>query len=80
MKLYQPWPEGYSVNPNGKYGMRRHPITGRQTKHRGLDVAGVFPVSSAAPGVVAHIGWSTRLLLIMGKFTRLTITVVQLRS
>jgi hypothetical protein len=60
VKLYQPWPEGYSVNPNGKYGMRRHPITGKQTKHRGLDVAGVFPVSSAAPGVVAHIGWSPK--------------------
>ena len=60
MKLQKPWPDGFQVNPNGKYGMRRHPITGRQTKHRGLDVAGVFPVSSAAPGVVAHIGWSPK--------------------
>jgi murein DD-endopeptidase MepM/ murein hydrolase activator NlpD len=40
--------------------MRKHPITGRQTKHRGLDVAGTFPVSSAAPGVVVHIGWSPK--------------------
>jgi hypothetical protein len=60
MRLTQPWPHGFSINPNGKYGMRRHPITGRQAKHRGLDVGGVFPVSSAAPGVVAHIGWSPK--------------------
>jgi hypothetical protein len=60
MKLQQPWPDGYSVNPNGKYGMRRHPITGRQAKHRGIDIAGVFAVTSAGPGVVAHIGWSPR--------------------
>jgi hypothetical protein len=60
MRLSKPWPDGHKVNPNGKYGMRKHPITGRQTKHRGLDIAGVFPVTSAAPGVVAHIGWSPR--------------------
>jgi hypothetical protein len=60
VKLQKPWPDGFSVNPNGKYGMRKHPITGRQTKHRGLDVAGTFPVSSAAPGVVVHIGWSPK--------------------
>jgi hypothetical protein len=58
MKLQNPWPAGRTINPNGKYGMRRHPITGRQTKHRGVDVAGVFPVTSAAPGVVVHVGWS----------------------
>ena len=60
MKLQKPWPDGFTINPNGKYGMRKHPITGRQTKHRGLDVAGTFPVSSAAPGVVVHIGWSPK--------------------
>jgi hypothetical protein len=60
MRLSKPWPDGFTVNPNGKYGMRKHPITGRQTKHRGLDVAGTFPVSSAAPGVVSHIGWSPK--------------------
>ncbi len=58
MRLSKPWPDGFTVNPNGKYGMRRHPITGRQTKHRGLDVAGTFPVTSAAPGVVVHVGFS----------------------
>ena len=60
MKLQKPWPDGFTVNPNGKYGMRKHPITGKQTKHRGLDVAGTFPVTSAAPGVVVHIGWSPK--------------------
>lgn len=58
MRLSKPWPDGFSINPNGKYGMRKHPITGKQTKHRGLDVAGTFPVTSAAPGVVAHVGFS----------------------
>ena len=60
MKLQKPWPDGFTVNPNGKYGMRWHPVTGRQTKHRGLDVAGSFPVTSAAPGVVVHVGWSPK--------------------
>ena len=60
MRLAKPWPDGYAINPNGKYGMRWHPITGRQTKHRGLDVAGSFPVTSAAPGVVVHVGWSPK--------------------
>jgi hypothetical protein len=58
MRLQNPWPAGRTINPNGKYGMRRHPVTGRQAKHRGVDVAGVFPVTSAGPGVVAHVGWS----------------------
>ena len=60
MKLQKPWPDGYAINRNGKYGMRKHPITGRQTKHRGIDVAGSFPVTSAAPGVVVHVGWSPK--------------------
>jgi hypothetical protein len=60
MELVQPWPAGYKINSNGKYGMRRHPITGRMAKHRGVDVAGVFPVTSAAPGVVVHIGWNAK--------------------
>ncbi len=61
MRLSKPWPDGYTINPNGKYGMRRHPITGKQTKHRGIDVAGTFPVTSAAPGVVVLVGkdWHT---------------------
>lgn len=58
MKLVNPWPEGYSVNPNGKYGPRRHPISGRIQKHRGVDVAGVYPVTAAGDGVVVHKGFS----------------------
>jgi len=60
VRLFKPWPDGYQINPNGKYGMRRHPITGRQAKHRGVDIAGVFPVRSAGPGVVVHVGWSPK--------------------
>ena len=59
MRLSKPWPDGFSINPNGKYGMRNHPFGGYR-KHRGLDVAGTFPVSSAAPGVVVHVGWSPK--------------------
>jgi hypothetical protein len=58
VRLVKPWPDGYTINPNGKYGMRRHPISGRMAKHRGIDIAGVFPVTSAGPGVVAHVGWN----------------------
>lgn len=60
MRLVRPWPHGFSINPNGKYGMRKHPITGRQAKHRGIDVAGVFAVTCAGPGVVVHIGYSAK--------------------
>ena len=59
MKLQKPWPDGYAINPNGKYGMRNHPFGGVR-KHRGIDVAGTFPVTSAAPGVVVHVGWSPK--------------------
>ena len=58
MKLSYPWPEPYQVNPNGKYGPRRHPISGRITKHRGIDIAGVFPVSAAADGVVSKVSYN----------------------
>ena len=58
MRLSKPWPDGFSIKPNGRYGIRKHPISGKQVKHRGLDIAGTFPVTSAAPGVVAHVGFS----------------------
>jgi len=58
VRLQQPWPDGHTINPNGKYGMRRHPISGKMAMHRGVDVAGVFPVTAAGPGVVVHIGWN----------------------
>jgi murein DD-endopeptidase MepM/ murein hydrolase activator NlpD len=38
--------------------MRNHPITGKRSMHHGVDVAGTFPVTAAADGVVKHIGWS----------------------
>jgi len=61
MRLSKPWPDGFTVNPNGKYGPRRHPISGKAgVKHRGIDIAGTFPVTSAAPGVVVHVGWSPK--------------------
>jgi hypothetical protein len=61
MRLRNPWPDGYKVNPNGKYGMRRHPKTGKLAMHRGVDVAGVYPVTAAGPGVVVRVApeWRT---------------------
>ena len=60
MKLSNPWPKGYTINAGSPYGWRRHPITGRRKFHQGVDVAGSFPVTVAADGVVSHIGWSSR--------------------
>ena len=56
MKLVKPWPDPYKVNPNGGYGNRRHPITGRTKKHRGLDVAYSGFIYSPADGEVVHKG------------------------
>lgn len=56
MKLVKPWPEPFKINTNGKYGMRRHPKTGKMTMHRGIDIAGSFQVTSAGDGVVVHVG------------------------
>jgi hypothetical protein len=53
MRLSNPAP-GRPVTSG--YGVRRHPITGRTAKHRGIDYGGVFPVLSAGDGVVAAIG------------------------
>jgi hypothetical protein len=58
MQLQNPWPDGFNVNARSPYGYRKHPITGRRSFHQGVDVAGVFPVTSAADGVVQHIGYS----------------------
>ena len=59
-RLQKPWPAGRNVNPNGKYGWRVHPITGRRAFHTGLDVGGTYPVTVAADGTVVHIGWNPR--------------------
>jgi murein DD-endopeptidase MepM/ murein hydrolase activator NlpD len=56
VRLLKPWPDPYTVNPNGKYGNRRHPITGRTKKHRGLDVAYSGLIYAPADGEVVHKG------------------------
>lgn len=59
MKLQNPWPADKRVT--SPYGPRRHPISGKPgVMHRGVDVAGRFPVTAAGDGVVVHIGWSPR--------------------
>ena len=58
MRLQQPWPADRSINKNSPYGWRVHPITGKRAFHRGVDVAGSFPVTAAGDGVVGHIGFS----------------------
>jgi peptidoglycan hydrolase-like protein with peptidoglycan-binding domain len=55
MKLSNPAP-GRPVTSG--YGVRRHPITGRTEKHRGVDYGGTFPVLSAGDGVVSATGSS----------------------
>jgi murein DD-endopeptidase MepM/ murein hydrolase activator NlpD len=54
MRLLKPWPDPHTVNPNGKYGNRRHPISGRTKKHRGLDVAYSGLIYAPADGEVVH--------------------------
>lgn len=58
MKLQNPWPADRSINKNSPYGWRIHPISGKRKFHQGVDVAGSFPVTVAADGVVGHIGFS----------------------
>jgi hypothetical protein len=59
-RLQKPWPANRTVNPNGRYGNRVHPISGQIRFHTGLDVGGTFPVTAAADGTVVHIGWNPR--------------------
>jgi hypothetical protein len=60
VRLFEPWPAGSRIS--SPFGVRRHPISGRQIKHTGVDVPGVFPVTVAAPGVVVHVGadWASQ--------------------
>ena len=60
MKLQNPWPEGYSINKRSPFGYRIHPISGTKKFHNGVDVAGSFPVTAAADGVVSKVGWAPR--------------------
>jgi murein DD-endopeptidase MepM/ murein hydrolase activator NlpD len=58
-RLVNPWPEGRTINARSRYGPRTHPITGRPgTFHHGVDVAGTFPVTAAADGVVQKVSWN----------------------
>jgi murein DD-endopeptidase MepM/ murein hydrolase activator NlpD len=57
-RLNNPWPAGRTINRNGGYGWRTHPITGRRAFHTGVDVGGTYPVTVAADGTVVHIGWN----------------------
>lgn len=59
MRLYNPWPEPYTINPQSPYGPRRDPITGASNSwHHGIDVA--MPIGTkliaGADGTVAHKG------------------------
>ncbi len=47
-----------AVRETSGFGMRRHPLTGRQTMHNGLDWAGPrgTPIMASADGVVKHAG------------------------
>jgi len=46
------------VRQTSGFGMRRHPLTGRQTQHNGLDWAGPrgTPITASADGVVKQAG------------------------
>ena len=57
-RLQNPWPEGRTINARSGYGYRVHPITGKRTFHHGVDVAGQFPVTAAADGVVQKVSWN----------------------
>ena len=56
MKLEQPWPDGRTINARSPYGWRVHPITGKRKFHHGVDVAGSFPLTAPADGIVVHKG------------------------
>lgn len=58
MRLQPPWPAKYSINARSPYGVRRHPITGVNKMHHGVDVAMPVGTELVAPadGEVAHKG------------------------
>lgn len=59
MRLFNPWPEPYTINARSPYGPRRHPITGKQSFHHGVDVAMPTGTNLIAPadGTVVHHGY-----------------------
>ena len=56
MKLSNPWPAGETIR--SPWGYRKHPITGRRKKHRGVDVGYNGPIYAPADGKVVHKGAS----------------------
>ena len=58
MKLYEPWPEPYTINARSPYGPRKHPITRKVKFHHGVDVAAPTgtPLIAGADGTIAHKG------------------------
>ena len=56
MKLSNPWPAGETIR--SAWGYRKHPITGRRKKHRGVDVGYNGPIYAPADGKVVHKGAS----------------------
>jgi peptidoglycan hydrolase-like protein with peptidoglycan-binding domain len=55
MRLQQPWPANFTINKRSPYGWRIHPKTGKRTFHHGIDVAGRFPVTVPADGIVRYV-------------------------
>ena len=56
MTLCKPWPEGETIR--SPWGNRKHPISGKQKKHRGVDVGYNGPIYAPADGKVVHKGVS----------------------
>ena len=61
MKLSNPWPKGKKVNTGSPFGWRTDPFTKKRRFHKGVDVAGSFPVTAAGEGKVVHNAknWAT---------------------
>ena len=53
-KLSRPWPVGETVR--SPWGYRKHPISGKRKKHRGVDVGYNGPIFAPADGKVVHKG------------------------
>ena len=56
MKLYEPWPEPYTINARSPYGPRK--LFGKVKFHHGVDVAAPTgtPLIAGADGTIAHKG------------------------
>jgi murein DD-endopeptidase MepM/ murein hydrolase activator NlpD len=54
VRLLKPWPDPHKIRSG--YGNRRHPISGRTQKHRGVDVGYSGLIYAPGDGVVVHKG------------------------